>query len=89
MNQCPFFNLCGGCKYDFSDENYQSEKLKQLPKIEFTDSPIWGGVGCRRRAEFAFCNGKFGFYKKQSKDIVDIKVMDYQHHGKISFPIAQ
>ena len=24
-----------------------------------------------------------------SKDIKDIKVMDYQHHGKISFPIAQ
>ena len=30
------------------------------------------------------------FFKiDNSKDIVDIKVMDYQHHGKISFPIAQ
>ena len=30
------------------------------------------------------------FFKiDNSKDIKDIKVMDYQHHGKISFPIAQ
>ena len=30
------------------------------------------------------------FFKiDNSKDIVDIKVVDYHHHGKISFPIAQ
>ena len=30
------------------------------------------------------------FFKiDNSKDIKDIKVIDYQHHGKISFPIAQ
>ena len=30
------------------------------------------------------------FFKiDNSKDITDIKVVDYQHHGKISFPIAQ
>ena len=30
------------------------------------------------------------FFKiDNSKDITDIKVLKYQHHGKISFPIAQ
>ena len=72
MAKCPFFNVCGGCKYNFMDENYKSEKSKQLPKLNYTDSPIWGKYGARRRAEFAFNNGVFGFYKKQSKDVVDI-----------------
>ena len=30
------------------------------------------------------------FFKfDNSKDCKDIKVVDYQHHGKISFPLAQ
>ena len=30
------------------------------------------------------------FFKfDNSKDCLDIKVMDYQHHGKINFPLAQ
>ena len=70
---CPFFNICGGCRFDFSNENYRDEKIKVLPKIDFTNKPIWGNVGTRRRADFAFVDGHFGFYKKQSKDIVDIK----------------
>lgn len=72
MNKCPFFNICGGCQYDFSDENYKSEKLSVLPKIQFTGEPVWGGIGMRRRADFAFADGYFGFYKSHSKDIVDI-----------------
>ena len=70
--KCPFFNLCGGCRYDFSDEKYRGEKLSNLPKLDYTDDAIWGMVGKRRRADFAFQNGHFGFFKKQSKDIVDI-----------------
>ena len=72
MNKCPFFNICGGCQYDFSDENYKSEKLSVLPRIQFTGEPVWGGIGIRRRADFAFADGHFGFYKSHSKDIVDI-----------------
>ena len=73
MKTCPFFNICGGCHYDFSDEEkYRSEKLSALPELKYTDDAIWGGVGQRRRADFAFNTGHFGFYKKQSKDIVDI-----------------
>ena len=70
--KCPFLNLCGGCRYDFSDEKYRDEKLSNLPKLNYTHGAIWGGAGKRRRADFAFQNGHFGFFKKQSKDIVDI-----------------
>ena len=71
-NKCPFFNICGGCQYDFSDEQYQSEKISALPKLNYTNDPIWGGAGMRRRADFAFVDGHFGFYKQGSKDIIDI-----------------
>ena len=65
IQKCPFLNLCGGCKYDFTDDNYRENKLKELPKIDFTDNAIWGKSGIRRRADFAFVDGHFGFYKKQ------------------------
>lgn len=70
--KCPFFNLCGGCSFDFADETYRAQKTSVLPKIDFTSEAIWGGAGNRRRAEFAFIDNHFGFYKKQSKDIIDI-----------------
>ncbi len=70
--KCPFFGVCGGCKYDFADEKYRTEKLKDLPQLEYTHEPIWGGFGARRRADFAFVDGHFGFFKDKTKDIVDI-----------------
>jgi 23S rRNA (uracil1939-C5)-methyltransferase len=70
--KCPFFNLCGGCRYDFSAPTYRDEKSSALPKLNYTHEAIWGGAGQRRRADFAFCDGHFGFFKKQTKDIVDI-----------------
>ena len=73
IKKCPFLNLCGGCKYDFTDDKYRENKLKELPDIKFTGDAIWGTAGTRRRAEFAFVDGHFGFYKKQSKDIIDIE----------------
>ena len=73
MTKCPFFCVCGGCKYDFSADSYHDEKLKTLPKIHYTHEPIWGEkVPKRRRADFSFVDGHFGFFKNQSKDIVDI-----------------
>ncbi len=72
IKKCPFANLCGGCQYDFSANSYRDEKLKELPKIKFTHDAIWGKHGKRRRADFAFNTGHFGFYKKSSKDIIDI-----------------
>lgn len=72
MAKCPFFDLCGGCVYDFNDAKYRENKISLLPQIKFTDVPIWGKSGARRRADFAFTDGHFGFFKKRSKDIVDI-----------------
>ena len=72
MTKCPFFDLCGGCQYDFTDADYRAKKSGVLPKINFTDDAIWGMPGTRRRADFAFTDGHFGFFKKHSKDIVDI-----------------
>jgi len=73
MAKCPFFNICGGCKFDFSDDNYRTQKSKDLPKIKFTEEPIWGMAGTRRRADFAFVDGHFGFFKNKTKDIIDIQ----------------
>ena len=70
--RCPFFNICGGCRYDVSDDKYKQEKLSVLPKIAFTHQPIWGSFGVRRRADFAFTDGHLGFYHKQSKNVIDI-----------------
>ena len=73
MKKCPFFGVCGGCKYDFSADDYHDKKISVLPKIKFTLEPIWAKAGIRRRADFAFGNGHFGFFKNKTKDIVDIK----------------
>ncbi len=72
IKKCPFLNICGGCKYDFTDDKYHANKLSELPKLKYTDDAIWAGAGLRRRADFAFNSGHFGFFKKQTKDIIDI-----------------
>ena len=54
MQKCPFFDMCGGCAYDFTTPAYRAQKSLCLPKTKFTDKPIWGQPGTRRRAEFAF-----------------------------------
>ena len=72
MKKCPFFGICGGCKYDFSDDGYSAKKIADLPKIKFTDEALWGEPGTRRRADFAFANGHFGFFQNKTKDIKDI-----------------
>lgn len=72
MGKCPFFGLCGGCKYDFTAQNYHSEKLKLIEDLPITKEPFWTESGTRRRADFAFADGDFGFYEKGSKKIISI-----------------
>ena len=72
MTKCPFFGLCGGCKYDFTAPDYHEQKSGALPDIPGLSAPVWGTPGTRRRADFAAAPGHFGFYKPLSRDIINI-----------------
>ncbi len=71
MNKCPFFGLCGGCKYDFASDEYKQNKQAAIKNIPITNEPVWL-EGKRRRAEFSYSDGKFGFFAPQSKNIVPV-----------------
>jgi 23S rRNA (uracil1939-C5)-methyltransferase len=70
MSKCPFFGKCGGCQFDFSASEYQSEKESLLGPIK-PNKILWI-QGQRRRAEFAFLNEQIGFFAAHSKDIIEI-----------------
>lgn len=72
MKTCPFFNKCGGCKYDFTATDYRDKKLGELHNINQTEDAVWIAPGARRRAEFCFSNSEFGFFASSSKDIVPV-----------------
>jgi 23S rRNA (uracil1939-C5)-methyltransferase len=73
MNKCPWFDKCGGCKFDFTATDYKNNKEKLIEQIPITDSPIWLNAGIRRRADFAFAGGKFGLFEKGTKNIIQIE----------------
>ena len=72
IRTCPFFGICGGCKYDFASPEYHTQKVGELRGIPTTDAPVWVAPGGRRRAEFSFENGKIGFLARGSKNVVAI-----------------
>ncbi len=72
MSTCPFFNKCGGCKYDFAAADYRENKLAALPKLPMAGTAVWIDGGTRRRAEFCFAGTAFGFYAAGSKDIIPV-----------------
>ena len=72
-NTCPFFGICGGCKYDFASTDYRTKKMDELRGIPTTGAPVWVGAGLRRRADFAFAPGQFGFFARGSKNIVPVR----------------
>lgn len=75
MRTCPLFGKCGGCKLDFAAPDYTTEKLKLL-NIEFPEininEPNWFPIGVRRRADFTFTDGVFGFLAQKSHDVVPL-----------------
>lgn len=73
MSKCPFFGKCGGCKYDFTAADYHDKKLAELRGIQTTHDAVWIAPGMRRRADFCFAGQMFGFYEKQSKNIVPVR----------------
>lgn len=72
MKTCPFFNSCGGCKYDFASPDYHDKKSGELRGLQLTGDAVWIAPGVRRRAEFCFAGSQFGFYAARSKDVVAI-----------------
>ena len=73
MKKCPFFGICGGCKYDFASTDYHEQKLSELHGLPITDSPKWVDVGTRRRGDFCFAGNQFGLFELHSKNIVPIR----------------
>ena len=73
MKTCPLFSICGGCKYDFAAPDYRTQKLKSIQGWKLCDEPFWTDAGQRRRADFCFSTGKFGFYSRASKDIIAVQ----------------
>lgn len=72
MKTCPFFGICGGCRYDFTAPDYRDKKLDLIHNWELSFEPFWTDAGARRRADFAFADGRFGFFVGGHKDIVQI-----------------
>ncbi len=73
MKTCPFFGVCGGCKFDFAAPDYRDKKLALVRELPLTGDAIWSDAGMRRRADFAFAGGVFGFYAAHSKDIIPVR----------------
>ena len=70
---CPLFGKCGGCKFDFTAADYHEQKLRTLPSgLRFTSAPVWIRPGVRRRADFAFASGVFGFYESSTRNLVPV-----------------
>ena len=72
MKKCPLFSICGGCRYDFTAPDYREEKIKLIDDWELSFEPFWTDAGTRRRADFAFADGRFGFFERGTKNIVPI-----------------
>lgn len=72
MDKCPFFEKCGGCNLDFSAPDYKKKKAGIIKSVPTTETPVWLNPGLRRRAEFAFSGGKFGFFEQNTKNIIPI-----------------
>ena len=72
MKTCPFFNRCGGCKFDFASPDYRENKAATLPKVPMTDAPVWVDAGLRRRGDFCFAPGIFGLFEGGTKNIIPI-----------------
>lgn len=70
MKSCPFFGKCGGCGLDCAASDYRARKVELLDGVH-TDEIVWI-ADRRRRADFAFLDGKIGFFAPRSNDVVEI-----------------
>lgn len=73
MKTCPFFGICGGCKYDFTDTAYRANKQQEIADFKTTSDVRWVDSGLRRRADFCFAGAQFGLFAEHSKNIVPVR----------------
>lgn len=71
--RCPFFGICGGCKYDFASADYHTQKLSEIKNIPTTGPAVWVPAGLRRRGDFCFAGNQFGLFQKHTKNIVPVR----------------
>lgn len=81
-NKCKYCN-CGGCDFVYCTDEYYynlkcnilySEVIKNFPYFNRNDLKIFKvGYGKRRRIRLSYKNGIFGFFEKESNNIVHIK----------------
>ena len=72
MKKCPFFGICGGCKYDFTDAAYHANKMTEISDVEATSNACWIDAGTRRRGDFCFAGAQFGLFAGRTKNIVPV-----------------
>lgn len=81
MNKiCPFFSQCGGCLYQDLPHDVYVEKKRRFIERSFSDKGITlnldqfieAPLKTRRRAGFAFYNGRLGFNEHNGHKIVEI-----------------
>lgn len=73
MKKCPFFDVCGGCKYDFTDATYRDKKITEVAKLPITNDARWIDAGARRRADFCFAGSQFGLFERGTKNIIPVR----------------
>ncbi len=91
---CPYFELCGGCQLQHLlyrrqldwKQNRVAESLRRIAGIEIPVPPVIGMEDphhYRNKAKVHFClsgnQAVVGFYKKQSRQIIDIEECLVQH----------
>ena len=81
---CPYFYECGGCALQHAGYSTQLEFKTELVKntirkiagIDINASPCVGSnlqYGYRNKISFNFKNGKFGFFRPNSHELVEIE----------------
>ncbi len=81
--KCKYFSQCGGCQLQMMDYEGQLKFKtllikKTIRKILNLDINVADTVACdkqynyRNKASFSYSDGKFGYYKEKSKNVLDI-----------------
>jgi 23S rRNA (uracil1939-C5)-methyltransferase len=88
---CPYFGVCGGCQWQHIDYSFHGEikkgifeeilhrlgRVKEAPIIQVIPSP--DSYGYRVRVQLRVKNGRMGYYRERSHQLVDIDRCQISH----------